>query len=282
MAPTPAALTLVLGGGGTGGIAWETGVLLGLAESGFEVLDAIEHVVGTSAGSAVGAQVLSGLSIEELFERQVSAEHGEVFPEFDAALAASVFSALLSGAPLDEVARRQIGATALTAPTLPPEVRRAVIEWRLPSHEWPATHLQITVVDCDTGELVVFTRDSGVSLVDAVMASCAVPAMWPVVTLGGRRYTDGGIHSAVNAHLAEGAPRVLAVAPLSGPLGRASLAELDRLRASGSRVALISADDDAAAAMTNPLDPACRAPAAEQGRRQGRAAAEQVRQLLAD
>ncbi|MDO8363392.1 MAG: patatin-like phospholipase family protein [Actinomycetota bacterium] len=275
-------LTLVLGGGGTGGIAWETGVLLGLAEAGSEVLSVTQRVIGTSAGSAVGAQVLSGLGIEELFGRQISEEHGEVMPDFDASLAAAVFTALLGGKPLDVGARRRIGAAAVTAPTLPPEVRRAVIEWRLPSHQWPTTHLQVTAVDCESGDLVVFTRDSGVSLVDAVMASCAVPTMWPVVSIGGRSYMDGGICSPVNALLAGDAARVLVLTPLTGPMGASTLVELEQLRANGSRTAVISADDDAIAAMANPLDPSCRAPAAEQGRRQGRAAVEQVRLLLAD
>ena len=42
---------LVLGGGGVAGIAWQTGVLLGLAESGADVTDA-EMLLGTSAGSS--------------------------------------------------------------------------------------------------------------------------------------------------------------------------------------------------------------------------------------
>jgi NTE family protein len=77
-------------------------------------------------------------------------------------------------------------------------VRRNIIERRLPSHEWPDHDLRITGVDIDTGELVVFTRESGVSLIDAVEASCAVPGAWPVVTIGGRRYMDGGMGGSVN------------------------------------------------------------------------------------
>ena len=45
---------LVLGGGGTTGIAWECGVLDALTDAGLDV-DAADRVVGTSAGALVGA-----------------------------------------------------------------------------------------------------------------------------------------------------------------------------------------------------------------------------------
>jgi NTE family protein len=60
---------LVLGGGGVAGIAWETGVLAGLADAGVDAA-AADYVLGTSAGSAVAAQLGSGLSWAELFRRQ--------------------------------------------------------------------------------------------------------------------------------------------------------------------------------------------------------------------
>ncbi|WP_222847623.1 patatin-like phospholipase family protein [Nocardioides dongxiaopingii] len=64
---------LVLGGGGgITGIAWETGLLWGLAEAGVDLTDA-ERVVGTSAGSIVGAQVTSSTPLEELYRRQLLA-----------------------------------------------------------------------------------------------------------------------------------------------------------------------------------------------------------------
>ncbi|MCW2621127.1 MAG: patatin-like phospholipase family protein, partial [Frankiales bacterium] len=53
-----------------GGIAWELGVLTGLAEAGVALLDA-DLVVGTSAGAVVAAQLFSGQPVEELFARQV-------------------------------------------------------------------------------------------------------------------------------------------------------------------------------------------------------------------
>ena len=55
---------LVLGGGGITGIAWEIGVLAGLAEAGVDLTGA-DLVVGTSAGSVVGAQITSGAPLED-------------------------------------------------------------------------------------------------------------------------------------------------------------------------------------------------------------------------
>src|SRR5258705_547891 len=64
---------LVLGGGGLSGIAWETGVLAGLAAGGADVA-AADYVLGTSAGATVAAQLGSGLPLTELFERQTVPE----------------------------------------------------------------------------------------------------------------------------------------------------------------------------------------------------------------
>ena len=50
---------LVLGGGGVIGVAWETGLLKGLAQGGIDVRSA-DVVIGTSAGSMVGTRVAAG------------------------------------------------------------------------------------------------------------------------------------------------------------------------------------------------------------------------------
>ena len=57
---------LVLAGGGVTGVAWEIGVLLGLRDSGHDVISNLDLVVGTSAGSTVGAQILSGTDLADL------------------------------------------------------------------------------------------------------------------------------------------------------------------------------------------------------------------------
>ena len=60
----------VLGGGGVTGIAWEVGVLAGLADEGVTVTpEAV--LIGTSSGAVVGAQIASGTPLAELYERQL-------------------------------------------------------------------------------------------------------------------------------------------------------------------------------------------------------------------
>ena len=88
---------------------------------------------------------------------------------------------------------------------------------------WPERDLQITAVEAETGEFTVFTRDSGVDVVSAVAASCAVPTVWPPVAINGHHYIDGGMRSAANVDLAAGADRVVVLAPLAAGLQQAHL-----------------------------------------------------------
>ncbi|WNM36633.1 patatin-like phospholipase family protein [Streptomyces sp. Li-HN-5-11] len=268
---------LVLGGGGVGGIAWITGLLTGLADAGQDVTGA-DVIVGTSAGSAVAAQLGSGLPLEELYARQVdpTLQAAEIVAEMDLdAFAAEIGAAPGGAADVPEM-RRAVGRFALRAETVPEARRRAVIESRLPSHKWPKRTLRIVAVDAESGQQRVFDNECGVSLVDAVAASCAVPGVWPPVTIDGRRYVDGGVRSIANADHAAGASRVLVVVPTGFvepfpsdvPLERS----VEELRARGARVAVVEPDEASRAAVgANPLDPSTRRPAAEAGRAQGRA-----------
>src|SRR6266566_6209822 len=62
---------LVLGGGGVTGIAWETGLIAGLAGLGID-LAAADVIIGTSAGSVVGADIASGQEFEALYQAQLA------------------------------------------------------------------------------------------------------------------------------------------------------------------------------------------------------------------
>ncbi len=267
---------LVLGGGGVAGIAWITGLLAGLADAGQDVSGA-DLIVGTSAGSAVAAQLGSGLSLDELYDRQTRPElqAAEIMADLDLDTFAAETTSALTGASSPAELRRAAAAFALAASTVPEPARLAVIESRLPSHEWPARALKIIAVDAATGDPRVFENGSGVSLVDAVTASCAVPGIGPPVTIQGRRYIDGGVRSGENADYAAGAARVLVIAPLGTtelfptevPLSKA----VARLRSGGAAVAIVAPDEASQSAVgQNPLDPSRRAPAAEAGRAQGR------------
>ena len=289
---------LVLAGGGLAGIAWETGVLLGIADespaAARQLLDS-DVVIGTSAGSAVAAQIGSGNRLEVLFDRQIAETSAELDPGVDIEGITELFQAALSdpdtpqpdGPPVTALdkARRQmqrIGEVALATETVPEAVRREVIAQRLPSNEWPDRVLRITAIDIASGELVVFDRDSGVGLVDAVAASCAVPGAWPPVTIAGRRYIDGGIASPVNLGVARDCDVAVVLSPAGidtpSPFGGGPAADLAAF--AGTAFAVFADDNSLAAFGPNPLDPRCRSTSAVAGREQGRREAEAVARFL--
>jgi len=275
---------LVLGAGGHAAMAWETGVITGLADAGVDVRDA-DLFVGTSAGSIVAAQITSGLDLDELFERYVDARAaGQPPPAADMQRwRADLVRAKEEAASPSEFLRR-VGALGAAAGA--GSDRRRSISARLPVHTWPAQRVLIAAVDAERGERHVFDHTSGVPIVDAVTASSAVSGVWPAATIDGRPYIDGGFYSTDNADLAAGCDRVLIVT-LRARVPRLSVASLDTavdaLRAGGAEVVVAHPDDATDAAFGsvggNLLDPAVRPAAARAGREQGRQLAADVAAL---
>ena len=198
----------MLGGGGLSGIAWETGVLAGLAAGGADVTTA-DYVLGTSAGATVAAQLGSGLPWRTCSSGRPCPRcsppscprtSGRVIELMES------WEKLPLEFPDPAELRRVVGQRALAAATVPEAERRAVIAGRLPRRTWPSRKLAVVAVEARTGDVRVFDKDSGADLVDAVTASCAIPGIWPPVTIGGGRYIDGGTRSVVNADLAARLP----------------------------------------------------------------------------
>ena len=276
----PRARLLVLGGGGVAGIAWEIGVIAGLARAGFFDLRQADGFIGTSAGSVVGAQLAGGLAIETLLATQLAppADSKEALRPYSQAAADEQNRRLVDKLDGDlPAARRRIGAFALRSTTVSAQERRAIVAARLPGTAWPARWLGVVAVDVLSGEHRLFDQQCGVDFIDAITASCAVPGVWPVVAIGGRQFMDGGIRSMTNADLAEGAEQVLVLSPLGycegNPVSGHLHAELAALRAAGCEVDVIVPDAASAQALSdNPLDPQRRAPSAAAGLVQGLAA----------
>ena len=273
--------TLVLGGGGVTGIAWETGVIAGLAEEGVD-LAAATFTLGTSAGSTVAAQVTSGVPIAELYERQLAGVPYEISKSLSGGgIVRFLVAQLLPGD--QATASKRVGTLALNAAVGPYAERRAVIESRLPRHSWPQADLRIVVVDALTGHERILTRDDGVDLVDAVAASCAVPLVWPPVVIEGRAYVDGGVRSPVNLDLAPGEGPVIAFAPVATAFRRSSRLGEQVRQLAPRRVVVIAMSDEARKAQgRNSLDSSAVPAVAQAGRRQGHLEAARIRAALAD
>ncbi|MDA3640953.1 patatin-like phospholipase family protein [Mycobacterium xenopi] len=266
---------LVLAGGGIAGISWETGVLQGIADQAPQTARTLldcDVLVGTSAGSAVAAQISSGSALDELYARQIAPTSAELDPGVGVETITELFFNAITKPGTTRQKLRRIGAIAAATDTVAEPVRREVIAGRLPSHHWPDRDLRLTAIDIVTGERVVFDRESGVDLVDAVAASCAVPGAWPPVTIGERRYMDGGVASSVNLDIAADCDVAVVLVPSSGaapsPFGAGPGAEVAAFH--GAAFGVFADDDSLAAFGANPLDPRCRVASAKAGRAQGR------------
>ena len=213
-------------------MAYHAGVLRALEQvAGFRPDDA-DLIVGTSAGSMVGAMVRSGLTADDLF-RASTGEH----PELGQTQQGSPWAAAWDG-PVDAT-RRLIGsmyvlqrsAVRWPTPPLPAGLRRAFPAGfftiddaedtmsQVLSTSWPDRPLWLVTVDVRTGRRVVLgTKDPvRTDLHTAVKASCAIPAFFLPQRVDGRTLVDGGVHSTSNLDLAIGfgADVAIAVVPMA-------------------------------------------------------------------
>jgi len=275
----------VLGGGGSAGNAWLIGVVAGLADAGIDLAEA-DLIVGTSAGSTAAAQI-AGSPPAALFAAAVSAPppttaprgHRRPGPAGPGTRHLDRMREIIAASAGPAEWRRRMGVALGAEATAPTSAQwRATVSARFATALWPRQRVLITAVDAGTGEPVVFDRDSGVDLVDAVAASCAGGFAYEI---GDTRYIDGGFRSnADNADLAAGYERVLVLSPLGGrsftPVewGTHLATQIAALRAGGSRVETVFPDAESRAAFgDNLMNPQVRPPSARAGYAQGAGAA---------
>ena len=294
---------LVLGGGGPVGIAWESGLVAGLAQGGVD-LGRADFTLGTSAGSFVGARLALGADAatfaDSIIADRIPGEErpspsrgpdtrtgGGAPPDLTALM--RLMGEAQGGVRNPAEVRQEIGAFALAAPTM---AENAFIETfgksfsTLPTDAWPERGFACTAVDAETGAFQLWTQASGVGVVRAVASSCSVPGVYPPVTLNGRRYIDGGMRSSTNADMAVGHKLVIVVAvrlgAAGGALGERIQArfdeEVETLKDGGATVLTITPDEDAVAAFgPNLMDFRRRPGAARAGLAQGLAYAADVK-----
>ncbi|MDQ0912590.1 NTE family protein [Streptomyces canus] len=239
-----------------------TGVLAGLCDAGVDPARA-DVVIGTSAGAIFGSRLLAGEPARELYERQLARADRVGLAVTSAQTLRFLWAALGSRDPERSVLR--LGRAALKARTGPEsDVYDALRPLLRSVGDWPDRALRITAVDALSGQLTAFDADSGVTLLEDVVASCAVPVVWPAITLAGRRWMDGGSRSTANIHLARGRHHVLAIAPIPAAVGPHPAAEQQAavLAAEGAHVTLVTPDRSARRAMGRDLTSDARRPAA--------------------
>jgi NTE family protein len=217
---------LVLGGGGLVGVAWQAGLLTGLVDAGVQ-LGLADLVIGTSAGSVVGAQLTTNRVLADVVGPMSK------LPPFASGI----------GANLDDLAEM------FREPPPPTSEDEFVAGFAfLQSAEWPAT-FRCTSFAIDSGKFKLWDRSDGVELHRAVASSCSIPIVSPAVRISGSRYIDGGARDMLNADLAQGHDVVVAVScmVLDPPAGLAPELLTDRLPSVRDRVEALRSNAGAVA-----------------------------------
>jgi NTE family protein len=162
---------LIFGGGGAKAAA-HVGAWRAVTEAGFHPI----RYIGTSMGAVIAAAFASGHAAGDVAARMTTVRAGDV-------------------------ARPRPGAAGegLAAPSLyDSEPLRGVIEQLVPARKFSdlPTPLTVTAVDLDTGELILFGHSGeDAPLVDALLASTALPFFYPPFLWKGRRLADGGLRA---------------------------------------------------------------------------------------
>lgn len=241
---------LVLGAGGTVGAAYHAGVLYSVGHhTGFDPRDA-SQIVGTSAGSLVGALLRVGVSTEELValaRRDPSLPlppHLHGLHQASVADTPSMLDVVLGvrpptlGSVADTLRHRSPWPWILSwSRAAPLDLRPLFAELdHLCGSRWPDRDLKVCAVSASDGDRRVLDRMSGVELSRAVAASCAVPGLFRPQLVDGERLVDGGVRSVTNvdaldfASLEHPIDEVWVVAPMAGATFRSGPTALLRRR----------------------------------------------------
>lgn len=277
---------LVLGGGGPVGIAWETGLLAGLAESGADVSGA-DWILGTSAGSVAGVLLATGRTPAQMLEaefataaraKEAQAAGPGKAPDLMPLMAVFAKRPPQGDMPIELM--RELGQISLNGETVSEEVFIKGFGPIADDQPWPERYA-CTAVDTATGEFQLWTSETAAPLGRGVASSCSVPAIFPPITIEGRRYMDGGMRSGTNADLARDHGKVVIVAvmpPAFAPMMLPRLeAEAAVIRANGGEALLLVPDAACGEAFgVNLMDSSNREAIARAGFAQGQAEAARV------
>ena len=242
--PAGGGIGLALAGGGFLGAAYELGVLAALAESvrGLD-LNRLDVYVGVSAGSFIAAGLANGKTPHQMVRMFVEDAEDALDPATMLRPAAHLWLRALRSAP--EAAHEAIEAGLSEGLRGGPAVIWQALERigrLLPSgflDVRPAertlarvfgengcsnafrglrSKLRLVATDIDSGRPVAFGAPGfdDVPISRAVIASSALPGLFPPVEIGGRYYADGVLNKTLHASVAldEGVGLLLCVNPL--------------------------------------------------------------------
>ena len=214
-----ARIGVVLGAGGPLGQAYHLGVLTAVSElSGWDARDC-EVLVGTSAGSLIGAYLRRGLSAADLAANMVgdppSPQGQELLDQAGAGSPAGpphgfrpwpTAPTLLVRALRRPMRLGVLASALLPAGTTDIELVVDRIRGMYLDADWPDEEFLVTAVRLSDGRRIVFGLDTSpqIDVATAVAASCALPGYLTPVVIAGDRYVDGGAHSPTNADLLVG------------------------------------------------------------------------------
>lgn len=272
---------LVLGAGGTLGVAWLRGVLAGVEAAHGVDFRRSEYFVGTSAGSVVAASLAAGRRPLDEPPVEVPDVTAEEEPQAAGRFAAKLATAARAAGSAGAAAAVPLAPLALAATAPGGRVARALVLRTVPhtgrrldalGGQLRALNsrfdgrLRVTAVDRRAGRRVVFGAPGAppAAVDQAVLASCAVPWLFDPVTIEGREYLDGGLWSPTNLDAAPAGrgSQVLCLMPTASRRARSpqlgalraftragALREAQALQARGARVRLLAPDPASATAM---------------------------------
>jgi NTE family protein len=282
------------GGGGEWFLAWMAGYANGLLESGVD-LSRADVTIGTSAGAIVGAAVKGG-RLSELTQALQALGGNPAMANKELNITSGADSQVRARTVMGDTTEittatlQEIGRAAMASHNAPDDKYVDAINGLLRLTDWPIGH-HTASTDCYTGEPVIVSGDSGVTISQAAAASSSLPGVNGPTWLGDRLCMDGGVSpSSTHAGMLTGAKSVLIIGmfdfkahppqhvnPSFGIAERVSPGtaerEADELRSKGSNVHVTIANPDP---QTNFMDPATIGPALEAGSAAGKADAASI------
>jgi NTE family protein len=276
---------VVLGGGGSVGTAWETGLIAGWSRSGIDLTDA-DLICGTSAGAAVGIQVALGHDLDAQLQRydrarervatggstqvlNIDLEEQKVYRH--------LFEMGSARGMTDKSVRTAICQAAVEATTMTEEQFLRTVKY-LKDEAWPANFV-CTTINVETAEFEVLRAGNGGDIQRGVAAAFAVPGAYPPITIGGQRYVDGGCLSPNHLHLAAGYEHILFV-----EVAPTQQWEYDAVASTGAQLMVIKPDDASVASFGDQgmMNAAAAFEACATGLAEGLSTADQVKAFWSD